>query len=135
MRYHADECLDRQILLALIAAGADVTEAAALAKGATDSAVLANGNTDYRVVVTEDKGVGALVHREGRTSVGVVLIRWILSTPKRRRPLRAVFWHCPITVAAHSRRSTQMGSAHGLFPDGANFGRGTGACSLRPFSR
>lgn len=75
MRYYADECLDRQIVSSLRAAGADVTEAAALAKGAADADVLASGSADDRVILTEDKGFGALVYRDGRASAGVVLIR------------------------------------------------------------
>lgn len=75
MRYYADECLDREIVLALRAIGADVVEAARVAKGAPDPEVLEHGCADERVVLTEDKGFGALVFTEGRASSGVILVR------------------------------------------------------------
>jgi predicted nuclease of predicted toxin-antitoxin system len=75
MRFYADECFDGRISAALLASGADVASAAALAQGAPDIDVLAAGHAASRVVLTEDKDFGALVFKDRRASAGVVLVR------------------------------------------------------------
>jgi len=75
VRFHADECLDRKIVDALITLGADVTSASALAPGAIDEAVLELSLQGDRVLITEDKDFGALVFRDRRASAGIVLVR------------------------------------------------------------
>lgn len=75
MRFYADECFDGRIVAALLASGADVASAAALAQGASDVDVLAAGYTASRVVLTEDKDFGALVFKDDRANAGVVLVR------------------------------------------------------------
>ncbi len=75
MRFYADECFDGRIVAALLAAGAEVISAATLAQGAADVDVLAAAHDANRVVLTEDKDFGALVFRDGRVSIGIVLVR------------------------------------------------------------
>ncbi len=75
MRFYADECFDGRIVAALLASGAEVASAAELAAGAPDTDVLAAGHTASQVVLTEDKDFGALIFKEARASVGVVLVR------------------------------------------------------------
>lgn len=75
MRFYADECFDGRIVAALLAGGAEVESASALAAGAPDVDVLAAGHADNRVVLTEDKDFGALVFKDGRATAGVVLVR------------------------------------------------------------
>jgi predicted nuclease of predicted toxin-antitoxin system len=75
VRYYADECFDHRVLRALHDAGADVRSAAEAASGAKDPDVLSAARADDRILLTQDKGFGALVFQFGYASSGVVLAR------------------------------------------------------------
>jgi predicted nuclease of predicted toxin-antitoxin system len=75
VRYYADEWFDHRVVRALRAVGADVRTAADAAQGATDPDVLSAASADDRILLTQDKGFGALIFQSGHTSSGVVLAR------------------------------------------------------------
>jgi predicted nuclease of predicted toxin-antitoxin system len=62
-------------------AGHDVVAIAEIARGATDDQVLERALTEKRVLITEDRDFGELVYARGRSSAGVILVRF----PSRAR--------------------------------------------------
>jgi predicted nuclease of predicted toxin-antitoxin system len=76
MRFLADESCDFAAVRALRAAGHDVIAVAEIARGATDSEVIAVAVQDRRILLTEDKDFGRLVHAAAKTMSGVLLIRF-----------------------------------------------------------
>lgn len=75
MRYSIDACVPEQLAKALRALGADVTSAAG--RPATPDEVVLSGSVSRdRVLITSDKDFGDLVFRDGKSAVGVVLIRF-----------------------------------------------------------
>jgi predicted nuclease of predicted toxin-antitoxin system len=81
MNFVADESCARPVIHALRDAGHDVLAIAEVAKGATDEQVLERALNEKRVLNTEDRDFGELVYARGRSSAGVVLIRF----PSRAR--------------------------------------------------
>jgi predicted nuclease of predicted toxin-antitoxin system len=75
VRYYADECFDHRVARALRDAGADVRSAAEAARGANDPDVLTAARADDRILLTQDKGFGALIFQFRHVSSGVVLAR------------------------------------------------------------
>lgn len=75
MRLLADEGVDRSIVTALRDGGHDVLWTAEEMEGAKDSVVLDAAARDSRILITEDKDFGELVHRQRRGHRGVVLVR------------------------------------------------------------
>jgi predicted nuclease of predicted toxin-antitoxin system len=75
MKFLADECCDRIIVVALRDAGHDVRYLCEEATGADDRAILQQAYSDERIIITEDKDFGELVHRLHHETRGVVLIR------------------------------------------------------------
>jgi predicted nuclease of predicted toxin-antitoxin system len=61
---------------ALREAGHDVVAIAEVAKGATDDQVLEHALKEDRVLITEDRDFGELVYARGRSSSGVILLRF-----------------------------------------------------------
>ncbi len=49
---------------------------AEVAKGATDEQVLERAVNEKRVLITEDRDFGELVYARGRSSAGVILVRF-----------------------------------------------------------
>ena len=49
---------------------------AEVAKGATDEQVLERALNEKRVLITEDRDFGELVYARGRSSAGVILVRF-----------------------------------------------------------
>ncbi len=76
MNFVADESCARPVVLALRAAGHDVIAIAEIAKGATDEQVLERALKEKRVLITEDRDFGELVFARGRSSSGVILVRF-----------------------------------------------------------
>ena len=75
MRFAIDACVPEQLAVALRALGADVTSAAGR-PAMPDDEVLSGSASRDRVLITSDKDFGDLVFRDGKSSVGVVLIRF-----------------------------------------------------------
>ena len=75
MRFLADECCDRELVLALRSAGHDVRYAAETDRGSSDSMLLEMSVSDDRILLTEDKDFGDLAIRRALPVVGVVLVR------------------------------------------------------------
>ena len=76
MKLLADECCDRIIVTALRDAGHDdVRYLCEESTGADDKTILQQAYQDERIIVTEDKDFGELVHRLHYETRGIVLIR------------------------------------------------------------
>ena len=67
---------DFSVVVALRAAGHDVSAVVEIQPGADDSRVLALSLSESRVLLTEDKDFGVLVYTGGHETAGVVLIRF-----------------------------------------------------------
>jgi predicted nuclease of predicted toxin-antitoxin system len=76
MRFLADESCDFNVVRALRQAGHDVQAVADVARRAVDSEVIALALREGRVLLTEDKDFGQLVHASGKPSAGVLLLRY-----------------------------------------------------------
>jgi len=76
MRFLADESCDFSVVRALRTARHDVGAVAEVAPGAPDEIVIDLALRDKRILLTEDKDFGQLVYAAGKTSVGVILIRF-----------------------------------------------------------
>jgi predicted nuclease of predicted toxin-antitoxin system len=81
MNFLADESCAGPLLRALRGAGHDVVAIAEVARGATDEQVLERAVNEKRVLITEDRDFGELVYARGRSSAGVILVRF----PNRAR--------------------------------------------------
>jgi len=88
MRFLADESCDFAVVRALRAAGHDVVAVAEIARGAKDPEVIRLARDEGRVLLTEDKDFGQLVHAGGQAGIGVVFLRF-------PAPVRA---HAPTAV-------------------------------------
>ncbi len=93
MRFLADECCDAGLVDALRGDGHDVLYAAELLRGVTDEVLLPCAFSEGRVLLTEDKDFGELVHRLREPTHGIVLLRFdiadrALKTPRLRHLLR-----------------------------------------------
>ena len=75
MDFLADESFDFRLVRALRAAGHDVTTVAEQAVGADDTTVMRLAVAGNRVLLTEDKDFGALVHVSAMPARGVILLR------------------------------------------------------------
>src|ERR1700736_4377606 len=76
MNFMADESCAGPVLRALREAGHDVVAIAEVARGATDEQVLERALNEKRVLITEDRDFGELVYARGRSSAGVILLRF-----------------------------------------------------------
>ena len=76
MNFVADESCARPVIQALREAGHDVVAIAEVAKGASDDQVLECALKEKRVLITEDRDFGELVYARGRSSAGVILVRF-----------------------------------------------------------
>src|SRR5260370_23263323 len=76
MNFLADESCAGPVIRALLEAGHDVVAIAKVAKGATDEQVLERALNENRVLLTEDRDFGELVYARGRSSAGVILVRF-----------------------------------------------------------
>jgi predicted nuclease of predicted toxin-antitoxin system len=76
MNFVADESCAMPVIRALREAGHDVVAIVEVARGASDDQVLERATEDKRVLITEDRDFGELVYARGRSSAGVVLVRF-----------------------------------------------------------
>jgi predicted nuclease of predicted toxin-antitoxin system len=76
MRFLADESCDFAIVRALRAAGHDVVAVAERLPGAEDQAVIDLAAQDERILLTEDKDFGQLIHASKERGRGVILLRY-----------------------------------------------------------
>ena len=89
MNFVADESCAGPVIRALREAGHDVIAIAEVAKGATDDQVLARALDEKRVLITEDHDFGELVYARGRSTAGVLLVRFD-SRARRAKPATVV---------------------------------------------
>jgi antitoxin FitA len=76
MNFLADESCAGPVVRTLREAGHDVAVIAEVARGATDEQVLERALNEKRVLITEDRDFGELVYARGRSSAGVILVRF-----------------------------------------------------------
>lgn len=76
MNFLADESCAGPVVRALREAGHDVVAIAEVASGATDDEVLERALKEKRVLITEDLDFGRLVYARGRSTAGVLLVRF-----------------------------------------------------------
>ena len=76
MDFVADESCAWPVIRALREAGHDVIAISEIARGATDEQVLERALSGKRVLVTEDRDFGELVYARGRSSAGVVFVKF-----------------------------------------------------------
>ena len=89
MNFLADESCAGPVIRALHDAGHDVVAIVEVAKGATDEQVLERALNEKRVLITEDRDFGELVYARGRSSAGVILVRFH-SRARRAKPATVV---------------------------------------------
>lgn len=99
MRFLADESCDFRIVTALRRAGHDVRAVIEVDPGASDRAVIQRAGDEGRLLITEDRDFGQLVHSEDLDrGAGVLLIRCPESF-RARLPQRLVE-----TIGMHGER-------------------------------
>ncbi len=76
MNFVADESCAMPVIQMLRGAGHDVIAIAEIAPGATDDQVLERALQEKRMLITEDRDFGELVYARGRSSAGVILVRF-----------------------------------------------------------
>jgi predicted nuclease of predicted toxin-antitoxin system len=76
MNFVADESCAGPVIRALREAGHDVVAMAEIASGATDEEVLNRALSENRILITEDHDFGNMVYAHGRSSAGVILMRF-----------------------------------------------------------
>ena len=76
MNFLADESCVGPVVRALREAGHDVVAIAEVESGATDEQVLERALKEKRVLITEDLDFGRLVYARGRSTAGVLLVRF-----------------------------------------------------------
>jgi predicted nuclease of predicted toxin-antitoxin system len=74
LRLLVDECLGRDLVERLRAAGHDVVWVKEVAANASDGQVITMGFAERRIVVTDDYDFGDLVFRDGAPAIGIVII-------------------------------------------------------------
>jgi predicted nuclease of predicted toxin-antitoxin system len=89
MNFLADESCAGPVIRALPETGHDVVAIGEVAKGATDEQVLERAVNEKRVLITEDRDLGELVYARGRSSAGVILVRFH-SRARHAKPATAV---------------------------------------------
>lgn len=76
MRFLADESCDFAVVRALRVAGHDVAAIAEISPRATDEVVLELAIRESRILLTEDKDFGQLLHANEAAAGGVFLLRF-----------------------------------------------------------
>ena len=82
-RFLADESCDCAVVRALTSRGHEVLLVAELSPRADDEQVIGLALREERVLLTEDKDFGQLVHAAGFPSVGVILLRFPVGARSR----------------------------------------------------
>ena len=81
MRFLADESCDFAVVRALRESGYDVVSVSEISPRAEDSSVIDLAVKDKRILLTEDKDFGQLVHAHGQETGGVIFLRFPASDP------------------------------------------------------
>ena len=89
MNFLADESCAAPVVRAMREAGHDVVAIAEVAQGATDDQVLDRALRENRILITEDSDFGELGYARGRTSAGVILVRFPTQA-RRAKPVTLV---------------------------------------------
>ena len=89
MKFLADESCAGPVIQALREAGHDVVAIAEVAKGTVDELVMERALGERRILITEDRDFGELVYARGRSSAGVILVRFH-SRARRAKPTSVV---------------------------------------------
>ncbi len=89
MNFLADEACAGPVIRAPREAGHDVVAISEVAAGAADDEVLERALNEKRVLITEDRDFGELVYARGRSSTGVILVRFP-SSARRAKPSTVV---------------------------------------------
>lgn len=89
MNFLADESCAGPVIRALRDSGHDVLAISEFASGATDEEVLERALNEKRILITEDRDFGELVFARGRSSAGVILVRFH-SRARRAKPTTVV---------------------------------------------
>lgn len=76
MRFLADESCDFAVVHALRTKGHDVLTVSEAYRGAEDQHVIRLARQEERVLLTEDKDFGRLVHAAGSSRIGVIFLRF-----------------------------------------------------------
>jgi predicted nuclease of predicted toxin-antitoxin system len=109
MEFVADESCARPVVQALRHAGHDVISIAEMANGASDEQVLELALNQNRILITEDRDFGELVYARGRSSAGVILVRF----PSRARNAKP-----PTIVEAVARLGARLRNAFSVIQPG-----------------
>ncbi len=83
MRFLADESCDFTVVRALRSSGHDVFLVSETAPRAEDSEVISLAVRENRILLTEDKDFGQLVHAHGQETIGVIFLRFPPDTRKQ----------------------------------------------------
>jgi predicted nuclease of predicted toxin-antitoxin system len=83
MRFLADESCDFTVVRALRSSGHDVLLVSETAPRAEDSEVISLAVRENRILLTEDKDFGQLVHAHGQETIGVIFLRFPSDTRKQ----------------------------------------------------
>ena len=89
MNFLADESCAGPVIRALRQAGHDVLAIAEVAAGESDEKVLERALNEKRILISEDRDFGELVYARGRSSAGVVLVRFV-GRARRAKPATVV---------------------------------------------
>ena len=85
MELLADESCAGSVIRALREAGHDLVAIAEVAKGASDESVMERALAEGRILITEDRDFGELVYAAGRSTAGVVFVKFH-SSARRAKP-------------------------------------------------
>jgi predicted nuclease of predicted toxin-antitoxin system len=83
VRFLADACCDFGIVKGLREAGIHVDAVSEIAPDASDDDVMNMAIRDKRVLITEDKDFGQLVYAAGQESIGILFLRYHVSSRTR----------------------------------------------------
>jgi predicted nuclease of predicted toxin-antitoxin system len=109
MNFVADESCAGPVIRALRDAGHDVLAIAEVTQGAPDEQVLECALNEKRVLITEDRDFGELVYAHGRSSAGVILVRFHSSVRRAK---------APSVLEAVTRLSSQLQNAFTVIEPG-----------------
>lgn len=76
LAFLADESCARGIIAALREAGLDIASVGETTPGVSDKEVIRRAIVEKRIVITEDKDFGQLVHASGEGHMGVIFLRY-----------------------------------------------------------
>lgn len=113
IQFLADENVPKETVDLLKKQGLDIVSVADFASGASDSKVLDLANKEGRIVITFDKDFGQLVFKERRKIKGLILLRFVPTSPQQiAKRIKQVLVaeisieNCVITVKKDSVRVT-----------------------------